>query len=342
VESLDAKVTTLLQAIDRVAGETGFSGVVRVDRDDSIEFAKAYGLAHRGFAIRNELDTRFGLASGSTGLTAMTVVSLIEDGALDGSTTARSILGRDLPLIDDAVTVEQLLAHRSGIGDYIDEDVPIDATDFVLAVPVHELASTEDYLKVLDGRPTKFQPGERFSYCNSGYVVLALIAERVAASPFDELVAERVCRPAGADDTAFLRSDEPAGRTALHYLTGDGVRTNALHLPVRGSGDGGAYSTATDIHAIWSAFLAGRVVSPEWVARMTSVVSEVRPGSLAYGLGFWLRPSAGVVFLEGYDAGVSFRSAHRLDGRLTYTVLANWTEGAWPLARLLDDWISRS
>ena len=50
--------------------------------------------------------------------------------------------------------------------------------DYVLPVPVHELAATEDYLAVLDGHPTKFAPDERFAYCNGGYVVLALIAER--------------------------------------------------------------------------------------------------------------------------------------------------------------------
>ena len=55
-------------------------------------------------------------------LTALAVVSLIEDGLLELSTTARSVLGSDLPLIDDGVTIEHLLAHRSGIGDYLDED----------------------------------------------------------------------------------------------------------------------------------------------------------------------------------------------------------------------------
>jgi CubicO group peptidase (beta-lactamase class C family) len=49
-------------------------------------------------------------------------MSLIEEGRLDLGTTARSVLGNDLPLIDEAVTVEHLLAHRSGIGDYYDED----------------------------------------------------------------------------------------------------------------------------------------------------------------------------------------------------------------------------
>ena len=106
--------------LDALAAETAFSGVVRIDRGDAVELAKAYGLAHRGYEIPNELDTRFGTASGTKSLTALTVVSLIEEGKLEPATTARSVLGGDLPLIDDGVTVEHLLAHRSGIGDYLD------------------------------------------------------------------------------------------------------------------------------------------------------------------------------------------------------------------------------
>jgi len=128
----------------------------------------------------------------------------IEEGRLKPTTTARSVLGEDLPLIDNEVTVEQLLAHRSGIGDYFDEEADRPITDYVLAVPVHELATTEPYTRVLDGYPSKFPPGERFSYCNGGYVVLALIAERSSGTPFHELVAQRVCRPAGMRDTHFV------------------------------------------------------------------------------------------------------------------------------------------
>jgi CubicO group peptidase (beta-lactamase class C family) len=125
---------------------------------------------------------------GTKGLTALTVVSLIEDGLLELSTSARSLLGNDLPLIGDDVTVEQLLAHRSGIGDYLDEESDLDIDDYLMPVPVHELATTEDYLPALDGHPSKFAPEERFSYCNGGYVVLALIAERVSGIAFNELV----------------------------------------------------------------------------------------------------------------------------------------------------------
>ena len=99
----------LEDALDSVADRTGFSGVVRVDSSGSIELAKAYGLADRGHGIPNAIDTQFGIASGTKGLTALAVVSLIEDGSFELTTTARSVLGEDLPLIHDDVPIEQLL-----------------------------------------------------------------------------------------------------------------------------------------------------------------------------------------------------------------------------------------
>lgn len=149
----------MTDAVDRIAAETGFAGVVRVDRDDTVSLAKAYGLAHRGCNVANTIDGQFGTASGTKGLTALTVVSLIEQGRLQLATTARSVLGGDLPLINDDVTVEQLLAHRSGIGDFLDEEAAdYELSDYVLEIPVHKLATTEQYLRVLDGYATKFAP----------------------------------------------------------------------------------------------------------------------------------------------------------------------------------------
>jgi CubicO group peptidase (beta-lactamase class C family) len=330
-------VSGLRDSVDRVAAEAGFSGVVRVDRSGDVQLARAYGLAHRGCRTANTVDTQFAIASGTKGMTALTVVSLIEEGQLEQATTARSLLGEDLPLVGDEVTVEQLLAHRSGIGDYLDEDADLDVTDYVLPIPVHELATTEQYLRVLDGHSAKFAPGARFSYSNSGYVVLALLVERVTGTPFHELVQQRVCGPAGMRDTGFLRSDELPGRAAVGYLANDGLRTNVLHLPVRGSGDGGIYSTAADVHAMWTALFAGRIVPSDRVAEMVAPRSDVPSESMRYGVGFWLHESREAVMLEGSDAGVSFRSVHDPAGRYTHTVLSNTTAGAWPITRHLDE-----
>ena len=273
--------------LDAIAAEARFSGVVRVDRGNELVVAKAYGLADRGHEIPNEVDTQFAIASGLKGLTALAVVSLIEDGTLELGTTARSLLGEDLPLIADDVTVEHLLAHRSGIGDYLDEDGGREITDYVMPVPVHQLATAEEYVPILAGHETKFAAGTSFSYCNGGFVVLAVLAERASGIPYHELVAQRVCEPAGMGDTAFLRSDELPGRAAIGYLFADGLRTNVLHLPVRGVGDGGIYTTAADVRALWTAFVA-RTDRPVRMGRRDDEAAErrgrrpaVRPGLLA-------------------------------------------------------------
>ncbi len=334
-------LSTAFDAVDAVAADTRFSGVVRIDRGSEQTRAQAYGFAHRALRVPNTVATRFGIASGTKGFTAATVVSLIAEGAIDFTTPARSLLGSDLPLIDDDVTVEHLLAHRSGIGDFVDEDAGGDIDDYVLPVPVHELATTEQYLAVLDGFPMKFRPDAQFSYCNGGYVVLALLAERASGVSFADLVHERVCRPAGLADTAFLRSDEPTATAALGYLDADGTRTNVLHLPVRGSGDGGIFSTAADMRAFWVAFFAGKIVAPERVAEMVTPRSDVPEERKRYGLGFWLHATSDVVMLEGYDAGVSFRSMHDPARDVTCTVIANTSEGAWPIVKVLESFLDR-
>ena len=113
---------TLQDAVDEVAQRSGFSGVVRLDRAGETELVAAYGLADRAHGLaehrrhpvrdreRHQGPHRAGGHEAGRG------------GTLELGTTARSLLGDDLPLVADDVTVEHLLAHRSGIGDYLDED----------------------------------------------------------------------------------------------------------------------------------------------------------------------------------------------------------------------------
>jgi CubicO group peptidase (beta-lactamase class C family) len=218
----------------------GFSGVVRIAGGDSW----AFGFADRAHEIPNTVDTQFAIASGSKSFTR-----IVAEATLPLELRARELLGDDLPLIDGRVTVQQLLDHTSGIGDYYDEDIHPELDGFVTP-HVHELETTEAYLRVLDGFPQLFEPGSREKYCNGGYVVLALLAERASGTSFHDLVDTHVCRPAGMRDTAFLRSDELPGRAALGYLANG--RTNVFHLPVRGSGDGGAYTTLDDVDRFWT------------------------------------------------------------------------------------------
>jgi CubicO group peptidase (beta-lactamase class C family) len=325
-------------ALDDVADDTDFSGVVQISRRGEVLYERARGRADRAHAIPITLDTQLAMASGSKGFTALAAMALVADGALTLDTSVRAVLGDALELIDPAVTVGQLMAHTSGIGDYLDEDTIGDISDHVLPVPVHELATTSDFLAVLRGYPMKFEPGARFAYCNGGFVVLALVIEAVSGSTFHDVVTERVCRPAGMSSTAYLRSDQLPGSAAIGYVPdGDGWRTNVFHLPVRGSGDGGAYSTVSDIAAFWPALFAGRIVPLPFVVEMTRAHNDVPSESMRYGLGFWLRPDRDTVMLEGFDAGVSFRSAFDPASELLYTVIANTSAGAWPVVKVLDE-----
>jgi hypothetical protein len=136
---------------------------------------------------------------------------------------------------------------------------------------------------------------------------------------------------------AFLRSDELPSDAAVGYLDVDGARTNVLHLPVRGVGDGGAATTVADLHRFWEALVGDRIVGRRWVDDLVRPRSEDTGETLRYGLGFWLSRDREGIVLEGYDAGVSARSVHDRASGTTWTVLSNTSEGAWPLVGLLTD-----
>jgi CubicO group peptidase (beta-lactamase class C family) len=326
----------LLRRVDAVAAETGFSGVVRLDRGGETRIDVAYGLADRAHAIPMTTTTQLGMASGSKTFTAVAVLRLVEEGRLSLTTRARELLGPDLPLIADDVTVEHLLSHTSGIGDYLDEDV-VDADDYPMPVPVQRLVTTEDFLQVLDGYPTKFRAGTRFSYCNGGYVVLALLAERASGRTYHDLVREEVWAPAGMANSAFLRTDALPGTAARGYVEIDGQwRTNVFHLPVMASGDGGAYTTSGDIARFWAALMGGRLLAPETLRTMRTPRSPADEDGDAFALGCRIREATGSITMVGGDAGVSLWSRHDPGGGTTATVIANTGDGAWSIAAVLE------
>jgi CubicO group peptidase (beta-lactamase class C family) len=325
------------EALDAAIEAGAFTGVLTIDVGETRTLERCEGFANRALGIANTPSTRISAASGNKGFTALAILRLVEAGSLALTDLVRPILGDDLPLIDDAVTIEHLLTHSSGIGDYLDEDADGKIDDYVFSLPLHVLAETEAFLPALDGLPQKFPPGERFSYCNGGYVVLALVAERVSGRGFHDLVQTEVCDRAGLTGSAFLRSDDLPGDAALGYLEAEGNRTNVLHLPVRGNGDGGMYFTADDLHRFWNALLDGRIVSLDTLAEMTRPRFDVPSERKRYGLGLWLGRRDSSLMLEGSDAGASFRTTHLPETRTTVTVLGNSSDGAWPVVSALAD-----
>jgi CubicO group peptidase (beta-lactamase class C family) len=326
---------TLLHELQALAEAGDFSGVVVVSRHGERIVELARGFADRANGRPNTLETQFGVASTTKGLTALTVASLIETGELRSDTTLRSLLPDALSMVDPAVTIEQLLGHRSGVGDYLDEEELGDVDDYVMGLPVHQLASPMDYLPLLDGHPQRSAPGSQFAYNNGGFVMLSIAVEVATGRSYYDLVRERVLEPAAMVDTEFARSDRLPPGAAIGYLV-DG-RSNVLHLPVRGAGDGGAYSTAGDLEALWQALFAGRILPMTIVDRLVKPFSARPEGRSRYGLGFWLRADRDTAMLEGYDAGVSCRTVFDRPSGLTYTVISNTSNGAWPLVAYLDE-----
>ena len=326
---------TLHDDLEALADEHDFSGVLAVSRNGERLVELARGYADRANERAVTLDTRFAIASAVKGFTALTTMSLVESGELSLDTTLRSLLPDALPTVDPAVTIEHLLAHTSGVGDYLDEDAVGDIDDYVMPIPVHQLDEPMHYLPILDGHPQRTPPGTTFAYNNGGYVMLSIAIEIASGRSFYDLVQERVLDPAGMVDTAFERSDRLPPGAAIGYLE-DG-RSNVLHLPVRGAGDGGAYSTLRDLEAFWPALFAGRILPLPVVDRMVEPRNDVPSEGLRYGLGFWLRSDRPTVMIEGMDAGVSCRTAYDRPSTFSYTVISNTSSGAWPLVRYLDD-----
>ncbi|MCL2596005.1 MAG: beta-lactamase family protein [Promicromonosporaceae bacterium] len=318
----------LAENLSTVAEISGFSGVIRVDDVGGVPFEAAFGLANRAYGVANRTDTRFGTASITKAFTALAVAALVDDGLLSFDSPVRPILGADLPLIDEAVTVRQLLNHTSGISDYWDESNNLAPVAYDIPTPL--LATAEQFLPLLAGRPQVSEPGQVFSYNNGAFCVAAIVAERVSGTPFHDLVAARVFAAAGMTRSAYLRQDELPGDAAIGYLHREGLQNNVLLVAVRGGGDGGAYTTAGDLTKFWRALLADQIVSGELRKEMLTPTNPAPRGWVdrSYGLGFWL---GGEYMLQGGDRGVSTWTQYNPDTGQIMTLLSNVSEGIWPL-----------
>jgi CubicO group peptidase (beta-lactamase class C family) len=334
-------VAELKSRLDVVIEQTQFHGVAQVALQGRVSYERAAGYSDRAHRVPNTCETEFALASGTKGFTAVTIMSLVQDGVLHLDEEVHGSFGLAGSVVPPGVTVRHLLGHTSGLGDYLDEEQIVDSDDYALDVPVHRLTEPAEFLPLLRGRPPAFAPGARFKYCNSGYVVLALIIEHAAGCSYHDAVYQRVCRPAGMCQTAFPRLDELPGSAAVGYLPNRGWRTNHFHLPVRGGGDGGVYSTAADIARFWRELFAGNIVARDTVELMIHSLRGPSGSSRRYGLGFWIAEDAPTVQLEGSDPGISFRSGFAPQSGLVYTVISNTTSGAWPVVKALESAIGK-
>lgn len=300
------------EQLDRWAAQSAFSGTVGL-RQGGRELYRSYGLRDRAEGLPNGPDTAFGCASATKFFTALAVGRLVDQGRLRLDTVVGELSPLFAGFIDPSATIEELLGHRSGCYDYLDEELIEDYDAFELPMAPYKLLSPLDYLPMFQGHAPKFAHGEKESYSNGGYVILAACVELAAGEPYQDYLEREVLARAGMSRSGFYRFDALPGDTAKGYL-GDGLETNAYRLPLRGGGDGGLYLTAPDLYRAWDAFAGS---------------------AKAMGYGLTIKKEPARLSISGYDLGVGAFSAYWPESGELVTVLSNRTGGDGDMVDLI-------
>ena len=328
--------------VDGLARDSRFSGVVRVTRGGGAVFEGAWGPACRSCGTANTPDTRFATASVTKIFTAVAVLQLVEAGRLALDQRVHDVVDLKGSAIAPAVTVGQLLTHTSGIGDYFPEDDE-DWPRVFLTTPTYTLGRVADFVALFRDLPARFAPGERFGYCNAGYVLLGRVIEAVTGGDYFDVVGERVFAPAGMTTAFFPEVDTVCETLAEPYVVsaGDGGavwrKCVSRHIPP--APDGGLAASAADFDRFWAALLGGRLLGPEMVAAMLSPQVAI-DDTKSYGYGVYVVADGdGVRRYEahGFDPGVNAYIAHYPGPAATAVVLSNMDGAATAVFRALDE-----
>jgi CubicO group peptidase (beta-lactamase class C family) len=331
------------RAIEREITRQPFSGVVYVHEKGSIVFQMAFGMANRAESIPNSLHTRFAIASGCKIFTAVAVCRLVEQGKLTFDTRLRDCLDIPFPHFDANVTVHHLLTHSSGIPDYFDEEKNDDYEALWQDRPMYRMRRLENFLPMFQQEKMAFTPGEKFTYNNSGFIVLGLIVEQLSGKIFTDYIRENIFSPAGMSDSGYFATDRLPSRTALGYIedkSGGGWRTNIFAVPIIGGADGGAYTTAPDMARFWSALLGHKLLSKELTAKMMRVHVEAKSEGEGkfYGYGVWItkkHANIGSYYVTGWDPGVAMVSEYFPASDVLLTVIGNANKPVFPVYRAI-------
>jgi CubicO group peptidase (beta-lactamase class C family) len=322
-----------------------FSGVMRLTRQAEEVFAGAYGYAHRGWGIRNEMDTRFETASLTKLFTAVAILQLIDQQKLSFDTPAIPYLGITDTPISDVVTVYHLLTHTSGIADDADEEAGEDYADLWLARPNYTVIKTADFLPQFIHKGPNFPPGEGCRYNNVGFVLLGLMLEKATSMSYREYVREHIFSVAGMNHSDFLHMADVHEKVAESYtvVTDDndtitGWQRAIYTRPPIGSPDGGAYVTAGDMDLFWQAVRNGRLLSPKLTEALLIPQVHYRENEpfvfkYGYALYFILDKQDTIQFYlaQGEDTGVSSKSVYYPAADIHAVLLANQGFCTWPL-----------
>ena len=195
-----------------------FSGVCFVRRGNDIVFEQAYGFAHRGFHIKNKLNTMFDTASVTKVFTATAILLLTKKGLLHIDDKITEIIDLTDTAIPADVTIEHLLTHTSGIADDADEEAGENYADLFINKPNYSIRKTSDFLPQFVYKQPIFKAGTNVRYNNCAFVLLGLAIEKVTGQDYRTFVSDYIFEPLGMTHTKFCAMDEINENIAEGYV----------------------------------------------------------------------------------------------------------------------------
>jgi CubicO group peptidase (beta-lactamase class C family) len=288
-----------------------------VVKDGRLIKARGYGLANMELNVPATKDSVYNIASIGKQFTATGIMMLVEDGKIGLDDKITNYLA-GLPPAWSEITIRQLLTHTSGIKNY--SSLPNFGE--VSKSPV----TTAQLEKILAGYPLDFRPGEKWSYCNTGYHLLAAIIEEVSKRSYQDFLKERIFTPLGMDSTRFYDWQSVITNRSSPYSWRNGKFRNADYLDYSWAfGAGAEASTVLDL-AKWDASLDTEKLLPKkrWEEMWTPV--RLNDGSsFPYGFGWHVQTSPNdtgrVIWHGGGDPGYLSAYYHWIDDRVTVIVL---------------------
>ncbi|HLN62268.1 MAG TPA: serine hydrolase domain-containing protein [Symbiobacteriaceae bacterium] len=279
-----------------------FSGSVLVARGGQPVFEHACGLASKAYGAPNRVDTKFNLGSMNKMVTGVAVAQLVQAGKLALTDTVAKFLPDWPEPVASTVTVHHLLTHTSGMTSYWNQQ---------FEERKGRLRSVSDFLPLFRNDPLAFEPGARFQYSNSGFMLLGAIIEQVTGQSYYDYVREQIYAPAGMTETECYDVDETVPNLATGYTRRTAAGTfqterwlsNIFLHVAKGGPAGGGFSTAPDMLRFATALQEHRLLDPAHTDLVLTGKVDCGPG-MQYGYGFFDDRSSGARVV-GHSGGFS-------------------------------------
>src|ERR1044071_5299964 len=255
-----------------------FSGAVLIGRNGKVLFQKAYGSANREWNIPNTTQTRFRIASLTKQFTAAAILILQDRGQLKVRDPISRYLA-DLPSEWRQVTIHQLLTHPSGLPEYTSPPEIERTLNLTGATP-------QQLIDLVKHQPMLFSPGTKLHYCNTGYLLLGMIIEKVSGLDYATFLKRNIFNPLQLNQTGYdIRSDILPQRASGYWMRNGRVENAGYVDASIPFAAGGLYSTVGDLYKWNEALATGRLLSVESRRAMFTPYPEAQLSGMHYGYG---------------------------------------------------------